>query len=322
MPSGEFELINNFFSSHFSSSHNQVDETLLIDNGDDAAAVLVEPDHALLTCVDTLVAGVHFPEDAPVESIGFKSLAVNVSDIAAMGGVPKWATLALTIPEYDKSWLEAFSKGFFKIANQYGIKLIGGDTTKGPLTVSVQLMGIVEQDKQLLRGGAKVGDKIFVTGRLGEAGIGLDSWQKKTDLSEIAQCYHDRLNYPEPQLEIGRKIRELASAAIDISDGLASDLIHILDASKVGAKIYEDNIPLPRLPNILLPRTLLQYALYSGDDYQLCFTASPEYAENVLSISNEITEIGEVISGSKLILESKSGAENIVTADGYNHFAS
>ena len=316
MPKGEFDLINKYFSC---SPKNQ--SSLLVDNGDDAAAILIEPDQALLTCVDTLVAGVHFPVDVPVDSIGHKCLAVNISDIAAMGGIPKWATLALTIPEYDHKWLESFASGFFNLANKYGITLIGGDTTRGPLTVSVQLMGVISKEKQLLRSGAKVGDKIFVSGRLGEAGIGLDSWQKKINLGGIGQCFHDRLNRPEPQLEIGRKIRTLASAAIDISDGLASDLIHILEASKVGAKILEDKIPLPQIPNKLLHKNLLQYALYSGDDYQLCFTASPENTEKVLQLSGEISEIGEITASPDLILMPKSGAEQVITANGYNHFA-
>ncbi len=317
MSYGEFEIIKKYFAV----DSNQ-EKSLLIGNGDDAAAVLVEPGYALLTCVDTLVAGVHFPIDVPVESIGFKSLAVNISDIAAMGGEPKWATLALTIPDYDKGWLEKFSKGFFKLANKYGIKLIGGDTTRGSLTVSVQLMGVVKSDKQLLRSGAKIGDKIFVTGTLGDGGVGLDSWQGRVELGAQTEYFRGRLNFPEPQVGIGKQIRELASSAIDISDGLGSDLLHILKSSGVGARINEELIPTPNIDKkIQLPKELLDYALYSGDDYQLCFTSNPEHCADILALSDSITEIGEIITGEQLVISTKNGGEHAVNAFGYNHFA-
>ena len=323
MPKGEFELIRKFFS--FSSNN---EKTLLVENGDDAAAVVIDPNQALLTCVDTLVAGVHFPTNVPVDSIGHKCLAVNISDIAAMGGTPKWATLALTIPEYNSEWLKLFSAGFFQLADKYGIKLIGGDTTRGPLTISVQLMGVISKEKQLLRSGARVGDKIFVTGRLGEAAIALESWMQEVELNDQTPFFHNRLNYPEPQIQLGEKLLHLASSAIDVSDGLASDLGHVLDKSGVGARIYKDNIPVARIEsNIKLPKSALDYALYGGDDYQLCFTASPEKADEILVLSDptrhnqNITEIGEIVEGNKLILVDSEGEEQPLSGDGYNHFA-
>ncbi len=317
MAQGEFDLIQKYFCTDADSSE------LLVGNGDDAAVISLQPGEALVTCVDTIVAGVHFPEDVPIESIGHKALAVNISDIAAMGGVSKWATLALTLPEYDHDWLQKFASGFFSLAKKHGIKLIGGDTTRGPLTISVQLMGTVGKTKQLLRKGASIGDKIFVSGALGEAGMGLDSWQKKVTLGEQSQYFHDRLNYPQPQSELGESLISVASAAIDISDGLASDLAHVLNASGVGAVIYSDKIPCPfvseNFPRSTL-KTPLEYALYSGDDYHLCFTVSPPNIDSLLDLPFTIYEIGEIVSGDELILESELGQRKVIVAGGYNHF--
>ncbi len=317
MAKGEFDLIQKYFCTDASSSE------LLVGNGDDAAVIALQSGKALVTCVDTLVAGVHFPKDAPVDSIGHKALAVNISDIAAMGGVPKWATLALTLPEYDHDWLQKFSSGFFALAEKYGIKLIGGDTTRGPLTISIQLMGTVGRNRQLLRSGANIGDKIFVSGPLGEAGIGLDSWQGKISLGDETQYFHDRLNYPQPQADLGGNLLNIASAAIDISDGLASDLAHVLKASGVGAVVSADKIPCPVLPEIIAFSMLkmpLEYALYSGDDYHLCFTVSPANVESLKDISSTIYEIGEIVSGDKFVIENDSGEQKSINAGGYNHF--
>ncbi len=317
MAQGEFDLIQKYFCTDVNNSD------LLVGNGDDAAVVALQPAEALVTCVDTLVAGVHFPKGVPVESIGHKALAVNISDISAMGGVPKWATLALTLPEYDHDWLKKFSSGFFALAEEYGIELIGGDTTRGPLTISVQLMGTVGKDRQLLRSGANIGDKIFVSGPLGEAGIGLDSWQDKVALGDEAQYFHDRLNYPQPQAELGKSLLNIASAAIDISDGLASDLAHVLKASGVGAVIYSDKVPCPVLPETVsssILKTPIEYALYSGDDYHLCFTVSSANIESLKDISSNIFEIGEIVSGDKLVLQDEIGGQKTIAAGGYNHF--
>lgn len=329
MAQGEFDLIHKYFCSadvSFDASTQigvAATDDILVDNGDDAAVIAIKPGEALVACVDTLVAGVHFPKDAPVDSIGHKALAVNISDIAAMGGVSKWATLALTLPEYNHEWLEQFSKGFFALANKHDIRLIGGDTTRGPLTISVQLMGVVKKERQLLRGRANIGDKIFVSGPLGEAGIGLESWQGGIDLGEEAQYFHDRLNYPQPQAKLGEGLLDIANSAIDISDGLASDLSHVLKASGVGAVIYRDKIPCPALSAQFLsclPKKPISYALYSGDDYHLCFTVSPANIKHLNEIASTIYEIGEIVPGDKLILQDKNGGQETIAANGYNHF--
>ncbi|HYQ72938.1 MAG TPA: thiamine-phosphate kinase, partial [Gammaproteobacteria bacterium] len=213
MSETEFDIIRRYFTRQ-TVRH----EAVLTGIGDDAAVLQVPKDRELLVCIDTLVAGVHFPPDTPAAAIGHKALAVNLSDLAAMGADPAWATLALTLPEPDPVWLEAFAGGFLALAGHHGVQLIGGDTTRGPLSVTVQAHGLAPPGQALRRTGAKPGDRIYVTGTLGDAGLALR-------LPEAARTeLRARLDYPEPRLEAGRRLRGLASAVIDISDGLLADL--------------------------------------------------------------------------------------------------
>ena len=232
-----------------------------------------------MVTVDTIVAGVHFPPDTSAEDIGYRALAVNLSDIAAMGAMPAWATLALTMPAADESWLEGFCAGFFSLARAHDVTLIGGDTTAGPLTVTVQIMGHVPAGKALRRSGAQPGDLVFVSGHLGDAAAGLALIEKRADTSNAAHrdFLIERFLRPVPRIGLGKALRGLASATIDISDGLGADLGHILEASGVGARIDPDRLPRSRaLIETFEPMRAFELALSGGDDYELCFTLAPE----------------------------------------------
>jgi len=268
MSGTEFDIIRRYFTRQPVKR-----KEVLAGIGDDAAVLQLPPDRELLVCIDTLVAGVHFPLDTPATAIGHKALAVNLSDLAAMGGEPAWATLALTLPEPDPDWLEAFASGFFALAGRYGVQLVGGDTTRGPLTVTVQAHGFAPPGQALRRKGARPGDRIYVTGTLGDAGLALRFPES------AAGGLDTRLDYPEPRLEAGSLLRGLASAAIDISDGLLADLGHLLEGDDLGASLQVDD--LPRSGSFLAalrgldaapPGLYYELPLSSGDDYELCFT--------------------------------------------------
>jgi thiamine-monophosphate kinase len=229
----------------------------------------------LVVCVDTLVAGVHFPLGTSAAAIGHKALAVNLSDLAAMGAEPAWATLALTLPESDSAWLAAFAEGFFALADRYAVELVGGDTTRGPLSVTVQAHGFVPPGKALRRRGARPGDRIYVTGTLGDAGLALRRDAPADDR------VRRRLDFPDPRIESGLVLRDYASAAIDISDGLLADLGHLLECDRLGATLRID--ALPRSEAFLAAMRALDAArrnlycdlpLGAGDDYELCFTVA------------------------------------------------
>ncbi|NNM50934.1 MAG: thiamine-phosphate kinase [Pseudomonadales bacterium] len=256
---GEFELIQRYFMRVIQDSN------ILLGIGDDAAALKVPRGEVLLTCTDTLVAGRHFPEITTAYDIGWKSLAVNLSDIAAMGGMARWATLALTLPVADPTWLEGFAKGFFALAQQYGVSLVGGDTTCGPLSITVNLLGTTQASGILRRDGARSGDAVYVSGYPGEAAWVLERILRDEPVGEL-RC---RLDRPEPRMSLGRYLRGRASAAIDISDGLVQDLDHILRASGVGATLDVARLP-QRGADIAQPS--LQHKLAGGDDYELLFT--------------------------------------------------
>lgn len=222
----EFDLIGRYFT------WDDIPKDVVTAVGDDAAVLDVPENRQIVTSIDTLISGVHFPENTSAKAIGHKALAVNLSDLAAMGAKPKWFTLALTLPDIDTQWLEDFSSSLKSLAKKYGIYLVGGDTTRGPLTISIQVIGLVEKGHSLLRGGATSGESIYVTGTLGDAAVGLQSIQQQKDLgSKVnkAFCEH-QLNYPEPRLQESNIIRHFASSCIDVSDGLLQDLSHILKA--------------------------------------------------------------------------------------------
>ena len=307
----EFNLIEHFFNQN---TTNRSD--VLLGIGDDCALVEVPHDHTLVVTTDTLVEGVHFFKDSDAENLGFKSLAVNLSDLAAMGATPAWFTLALTIPEANENWLKAFSRGLFQLANQYSIQLIGGDLTKGPLTITIQAHGFQPKNQALCRNLAKQGDFIYVTHTLGDAALALRFLQGKVNLNEKNKTFLlNRLNRPEPQIAIGEKLRGKAHAAIDISDGLAADLGHILEKSKVGAVVYVDQLPLSdALLESVSREEGISLALNGGDDYELCFTAAKDK-----TFEFNCTCIGEITDTGTLVLEN-NGKKYSGTLYGYQHF--
>lgn len=316
MSISEFELIESFFSK----SPLRHRETV-VGIGDDCAIIGKDADSELAITTDTLVEGVHFFADVDPESLGHKSLAVSLSDLAGVGAQPKWATLALTMPESDPDWLAAFSRGFFLLAQRFSIELIGGDTTQGPLMINVQAVGLLPKSTALLRSNARVGDKIFVTGTLGDAGLALakvKSGGRIDDETLIA-----RLNRPDPRVEMGWALRGLAHSCIDISDGLYADLGHILEASRVGATIDCKSLPLSTAVAVYTRETGdYRLPLCAGDDYELCFTVDPNdltrLANRTASVDCPYTCIGEVETASGLRVV---GSREHDLLDGYEHFS-
>jgi thiamine-monophosphate kinase len=281
----EFDLIRQYFTKP--TRHTSLGV------GDDAALLMVENGHELAVSADMLVAGTHFLDDTDPCLLGWKSLAVNISDMAAMGAMPKWATLAIALPSADESWVAAFAKGLFSCADNFGIDLIGGDTTRGPLSISIQIMGQVPSGQAIKRNGARPGDDIWVSGFIGDAALALNHLLNKHSLTE--QEYERTLPAllkPQPRVALGISLRGIASSAIDISDGLLADLGHILDASGVGAKLLLDQIPRSEtLKRHLHQEGVLDMMLAGGEDYELCFTASPSLRDEIHRIMtvNEIT---------------------------------
>lgn len=283
--------------------------------GDDAACLQPPANHELIVSTDTLVNGVHFPESTSAEAIGFKSLAVNLSDIAAMGATPAWATLALTLPEADQSWLSRFMAGFYELAKQYDVQVVGGDTTQGPLSITVTIMGLAPTGSALKRDNAKSGDYLCVSGYLGQAGYELTHLQGENKAV-------NRLNYPMPRIELGQKLRAIAHSAIDISDGLIVDLGHLLEASRVGAEIKLESLPLA--PDLSPTGQLYELALTAGDDYELCFTVPEARMTELQAIQQStavpITAIGRIQDEPGLRIQRDNGQPLVIDPQGYQHF--
>lgn len=317
----EFSLIQQYFARYALAR-----DDVLLGIGDDAAVCQVPTGQALVTSVDTLVAGVHFPLDTAPEDIAYKALAVNLSDLAAMGATPAWFTLALTLPTVDKTWLAAFSQGLLHMAQAHQVALIGGDTTRGALTISVQIMGFCPPQQVLKRRGARPGDKIYVTGWLGDAGLALRYWQGDIDLSEAqAAQVLPRLQRPTPRLAAGQALRGLASSAIDVSDGLLADLGHLLAGDKLGAELRLETLPLSSVLRDLPRELAWALALSAGDDYELCFTLpvaqSAQVSQNLALVKSIFTCIGTVTDKSGIVCLDEY--ERIYTApqkSGYQHF--
>lgn len=312
----EFDLIERYFTWEDTPSN------VSIAVGDDAAILDVPPNKQLVTSIDTLISGVHFPEYTLPESIAHKALAVNLSDLAAMGATPAWFTLALTLPDIEEDWLSEFSSGLKNIAIQNGIHLVGGDTTRGPLSISIQVMGLVDKGRALLRSGAKIGDKIYVTGTLGDAAAGLQSILGNLSLSKADKEYCEgRLNYPQPRVIESTIIQEFASACIDVSDGLLQDLSHILHASDVGAELNSNVLPLSTALKKIENEQARQFVLSGGDDYELLFTIpenkEKEFLQEMQKKKKKISCIG-VINHKYNEITDENG--QILTPMGYNHF--
>lgn len=302
----EFTLINHYFRQR----HKRQD--VVLGPGDDAAILTPPSGQQLVMTMDTLLEGCHFPVDFPAHTIGWRSLATNLSDLAAMGADPAWCLLSLSLPEADSHWLEAFCDGFFALADKVGIDLVGGDIVKGPLAVTIQATGFVPTGKALTRQGAQVGDAILIGGIPGEAAAGLAAWQA----GERAGKLVERFCYPKPQLVLGKQLRDNASSCIDISDGLLADLTHLLEESGVaGAEINTDAIPISaELGQFANQAKQLDYQLRGGDDYLLLFTQARQ-----LPVPNGCHIIGHISEekGLKII-----GSRQPIThkSTGWQHF--
>lgn len=303
----EFDIIKRFFS------HQPIHrDDVVLGIGDDCAIVKIPPHRDMVITTDTLVAGVHFPHETAAFDIGYKSLAVNLSDLAAMGATPAWFTLALTLPDANETWLNNFSEGLFKLATLHNVALIGGDLTKGPLSITIQAQGFTPSNEALRRDSAQVNDLIYVTHTLGDAACALDLLRKHCIVPNELLT---RLNRPEPRIAMGEQLRHVANAAIDVSDGLAADLQHILEQSHVGAILYVDQIPLSdSLRNIISYEEAIAFALNGGDDYELLFTTPTE-----LNMEN-ITCIGKITKTPELDLRYTDGTKYEKKIEGYQHF--
>ena len=317
----EFDVIKRFFSGQ---SVKRKDVVLGI--GDDCALIQPSERQHIAVTTDTLVAGVHFPLQTSPRAIGHKSVAVSLSDLAAMGAEPSWISLALTLPKADKDWLSEFCAGVFELCEFYNVQLIGGDTTQGPLSVTVTAQGLTPIDKHISRSGAKAGDWLYVTGELGDAALALRHSQGKIVIEDVYKAQvMTKLDYPKPRVLAGQSLREYASSAIDLSDGLISDLGHICQASGVGANIVLDDLPISGiLRDTLGSEKAVELALSGGDDYELLFTVSEDNKvgmETALAHSGTaVTCIGQ-LNGSEKITTTLDNKPVPISTSGFEHFS-
>lgn len=310
MPS-EFELIARYFTRR--TTHTKLGV------GDDGALIVPTPGHELVISTDLLVEGTHFVADTDAEALGWKTLAVNISDLAAMGAEPRWALLAAVLPVPTPDWIEAFARGFFDCAERHGIDLIGGDTTRGPRAFCVTILGEAPAGTALRRDGAHAGDSIWVSGRPGRAALGLAHLQGRTVLAEpqLGECLA-ALHRPQPRVALGLALRGLATAAIDVSDGLLADLGHILEQSARAARLQ-----IPDLPAAGLERDCL---LAGGDDYELLFTAPASRDSNIAALAGTLqlplTRIGQITAGppGELVVCDDDGSVITPERRGFDHF--
>ena len=318
----EFELIRRYFAE---LTPPRDDVALGI--GDDAALLQPPRGHEVVVTTDTLIAGRHFPDDTDPQAIGWKALAVNLSDLAAMGAEPRWFTLALTLRMADPEWLAGFAAGLGALARESGVALVGGDTTQGALSITITAMGTVPAGKAIRRTGAKAGDAICVTGTLGDAALALRLGQgeaggrgeaKSADLENLRA----RLNRPVPRVAVGAALRGLAHAAIDLSDGLAGDLSHILEGSGVGAEVRAHKLPMSRAFKALSdPDGRAELQVAGGDDYELCVCLPPgDVAKLRQRLDVPLTEVGRIIKGKSLSFVDAKGKKLAIEPFGYRHF--
>ena len=334
-PLGEFDLIQRFFKAGADAMHPNDEKVIALGIGDDCALLKPAAGEEIAITSDMLVEGRHFFMNANPELLGRKALAVNLSDLAAMGAKPIGFTLSIALPNVDIAWLEAFSKGLFAVANQYSCPLIGGDTTAGPLTISITAFGSIPSGKAIRRSGAKVGNDIWASGTIGDARLALAALRHEITLpeSDLKQIEH-RMHNPTPRVELGMTIRELASAALDISDGLLGDLHHILKQSQVSAKVFLDQIPKSETLQKQSEDIQNQFAASGGDDYEICFTAPTEKRDVIDEISTALnlplTRIGSITekvgAAEKLSLFNKNGdlldeTKSAALLKSFDHFA-
>lgn len=321
----EFSLIEYFFSK------SQLSENISLGVGDDCALIDIPTGYQLATSVDTLLEGVHFPVDGPAEGVGSRALCVALSDLAAMGAEPVAFTLAISLPELNEDWLEAFSRGLYSVANEYMCPLVGGDTTRGPLAITIQVLGKVRCGQALRRSGAMVGDAVCVSGSLGDgaASLNLIVHSKPPRLDSSIRAYlYDRYYRPAPQFELASILAGAASAAIDISDGFLADLGHVCKMSGVGAKVDLELLPYTQqLDRISCAGRIRDWMLCGGDDYQLCFSVPQKKLANLLQIASQIgvrvSCVGEIVKGAGVQLldtGTELNMEDLTDNKGYNHF--
>ena len=323
---GEFELIRRFFLRR--DAARDAGSGVILGIGDDAAVLSLPPDTELVAAVDTLVAGRHFPEATDARSIGHRALAVNLSDMAAMGATPAWATLSLTIPSADADWLERFSAGLWDLADANGLVLVGGDTTRGPLTLSVQILGYVPRGTALRRSGGRAGDLLVVTGTLGDGGAGLAFVTGQPAATEpslaVRELIH-RFDYPASRVQFGMAARGIATAAMDLSDGLVGDLPKLAQASGLAAHVEVERLPLSdAMCAAVAPEQALHWALSAGDDYELLLAVpAARYADLAAragQLNLRLTVIGEIRAGSG-VTWSQNGSEFAPSVRAWDHFA-
>ena len=320
----EFELIARFFSRPPRAA------AVHLAGGDDAALLAPTPGCELAVSVDMLVGGRHFFADTDPESLGHKTLAVNLSDLAAMGATPRWALLAGALPDVDTGWLAAFARGFYALADAHGVDLVGGDTTRGPLNLCVTIMGEVPAGQALLRSGARPGDDVYVSGALGDAALAVAAMTGRMRLdAEALAGARARLEMPAPRIALGLALRGVATAAIDVSDGLVGDLAHILERSGVGAAVELAAIPrsptLARLAGGDARSLALECLLAGGDDYELCFTAPRAAADRIAAIAAgsalPLARIGAITAEPGLVVRDERGVPLPAVPRAFDHFA-
>lgn len=323
MVEGEFDLIARYFN-RVRSSRRDVELGI----GDDCALLTVADKQMLAVSTDTLVSGVHFLPDIDPADLGYKSLAVNLSDLAAMGADPAWLSLAITLPKSNSQWLSAYSDSLFELLDYYGMQLVGGDTTRGPLSLTLTIHGLVPAGRALTRRGARIGDWIYVTGSLGDSAAGLAILQNTLHVEdeETRQRLLQRHLRPQPRILQGQALRDLASSAIDLSDGLISDLQHILKASECGARINLDAIPQSDwLRGCVDEEQALRWTLSGGEDYELCFTV-PEINRGALELAlghlgADYTCIGQIGPSSEGLRFFRDNKATELNWKGYDHFS-
>lgn len=317
----EFGLIRRYFKTLAPGGAD-----VLLGIGDDCALLSPPAGHVLAVTSDTLVADRHFYRTAPAAGIGHKALAVNLSDLAAMGAQPRWFTLALTLPSVNEPWLADFAVGMARLAQESQIALVGGDTTRGPLSITITAMGSVPKSSALTRSGAQVGDWVCVTGSLGDAALALQLLQQAT--APVPSYLLQRLEQPTPRISSGLALRGLASAAIDVSDGLAGDLTHLLQASGVGAELFAPHLPASEafLASTTAYTPEARWALQArgGDDYELCLTIAPQhFAQShaqLTALGVPLTAIGQITARPGLWQLHADGALQAIHGGGYVHF--
>ena len=315
----EFELIQTYFKALSKNSPQ-----ILLGIGDDAACVSISPDEHILISMDTLVSHVHFLPDWNPFDIAYRAVMVNVSDIAAMGGVPRWITLALTLPDINKKWLSAFSKGLSAALDAFDMALIGGDITAGPLSITVGIHGIVPKNQAITRSKACPGDTIWVSGQLGAAALALSLLNNEDVKKRDKEVIMERLFAPQPRVELGILLRDSATAALDISDGLASDLRHICEASQVGATLNAIDIPIHPLVKKYAVDDALELALTGGDDYELCFTIpfakTKTFFEIIKETDHTCRQVGVIEAEKGLRVKGIDNQVDLLSLRGYRHF--